>query len=569
MSQGHGHRPDVRVTMLFTDPNDYAQKKLMRFKGFVQVKSSISMNGPGSASVTLNNKSLKYFQSIVWPDSASERTCEIEDLKSVVKYWARMITEKYVQDVYQALSEGKLIYPYINAMDFIWIDYKGRDGTWYPGFTGVVTGFGDTDRAGQTPQYTINAKGLDHLLRTAPIVYGLANLGNIEQLGSDLINWQDQSLATQHIFQNRNPGSIFAEVLTVVNQLLNLKVDQYESFYKYRGPDGTKNENLILFDSPAEYLYEPDEFAIFTGLTGTVNDRSINDPDGLAYYKNPMGKAYYDSVYSLNAGIYQMILRNQFNLTAVDVETAQGILNKIAQTTMSFVYVDQTGTMRYEYPRYATYPSIEESQPALGRIYNPDHPKVSDADPETPYHAWNYWISREDASFISYVGGEDESQVVATRATVRQQMSIANADLKDDVIAAMLLTGYDNAPPLEMVKYGLREVAIPSYFLDSTLPQEVLNAYAKAARIQLNVAAKTFSIDLDQRPDLMLNRTFVYVDRGRIGLITDISDSYSPSTGHVRTLTCKYARYMGEPIAYPWKDILNVAVEDLINREPA
>lgn len=527
----------ARIVVLTTDPNDYSSKKMYRFDGYDQVTSSLSVDGVGSATVTFSNVNMRYMRGIGWPKWATEKADEISILKSVAQEFAYHSSDRLLDGMADMYNLDQLVYPWLNAQDFIWIDYLGRDGVWYPGFSGIVTGYKETHRARGTSVLTISAKDYRRMLQYSPIVTGI-NLpaqsdGVLQEFSTIQTDVQSGAADKTNIFAGRDSVGVLSEVVKTVNKIWNIEGESYKGFFRYYG-SGTA-QDLILFEDPVA-ASATEHFTI-------LGKRMTKAPKDQEYYNTPLARSYYDPAFSnQNSAIYQLILRSQLSNYAVDMATAHAILGQIAQATMSYMYIDQLGNLRHEAPRYGGFPSTDTAIDAV------------DSD-GVPFHGKNYFISSRDASYLDYSGGEDESEVVATRVTSPVAIYSLSARVSEN-LQNMRLTGISNASEEDMLRYGRRDATVQPFFMKKDLGKEVLDAYAEAARIMLNSKSRMFTVNLRQRPDLLLNRTVVYVDRARVGLITDINDVCNPKTGHTRTLTCRYARLVGQPLRYPFESIL-------------
>lgn len=532
-----------------TNPDDYTEKTFVQYKGFDQISSNLTINGVGSATVNFPNKDLMYLKSVNRPAWADAKHDEVLALKEAFLKFETESSAFNVQVPKSLFQSDKILFPRIAPFDLIWIDYRGRDGHWYAGFSGVVTGYKENIRPGVTPGFSIMAKDLRRLLQFTPIVTGLNNLAGVASLENILLNFQDGSPAVENIFAtNPNPAAIINDVIGVVNQMLRMSVDTVGA----AGPNQPVPPfwEVDIFNYFAPYTYEnaiSPEFDPFTG-------RDSNNPEEGAYYRNPLGNAFYDSIFKIGEqSVYQFIIRSKLGMYTIDTQNALNILSQVAQATLSFVYVDQAGILRYEYPRYATIPSLETDYKAPGLLDGaPDN--------QTQWNAINYWISSRDEMFVNYGGGEDESETVATRVIATQNQVLLQQMAED--INVQAFNGYATAPELDLVKFGLRDARVSPFYTKNMIGQDIMNAYAKSLMMYLNSQAKSFVVTLKQRPDTMLNRSMVFADRGRVGLITAISDTFSESGGHTRTHTCQYARYLGEAIEYPWAVILSDSIDD-------
>jgi len=525
-------RAEARITLVVTDRSDFTRKEIIHVGAYESVTSSVSVSGTGSATVILKNKNFIYFKGIQRAASESVESDQIAELK-------RAIALMKTPDSYDDLSDS-ILFPFTYAMDFIWVDYKGRDGVWYPGFSGIVTGYTDTDRPGMDPALVISAKDFRRVMQFAPIVIGLRNLSERDRYDTLLTRTQDQSLAYDNIFATSNPANLYKAIVEKMNTVLNIGGESTSPFWSYVNPDGNHNVAVEL-DLFKMYDSRNDDRHI---LEGWQENRSQDSPPWSAFYNNPLFRAYYDDIFTDTGRVYQLILRSRFELYKVDSEPALSILNRIAQTTMSLIYVDQVGTLRHEYPRYGGFPSADKD----GLVQGLDG---------TWDHGLNYYLSNRDASYKEFKYTFDESQIASTRLTVQQSMHNPALDLNND-LTLLNRTGIDVADERELLHLGLREVNLPNLLMEYDLSSDltVLDAFAKAARTQMNAQAHAFSVSLENRPDLRLNRNFVYIPRAQVGLITDIGQTTTPSNGTSTTITCRYAHSVGEELVYPWEEIL-------------
>lgn len=543
MRPGLKYPAEARVFILMTDPSDYSKKEFIQFTGFDQISSLLTMSGVGTATISFPNKDMRYLKGILRPSWAQKVGEEIDLLKMAYAKFGMESSEPAMQIPKGYINQGKLLMPRIGPFDLVWIDYRGRDGRWYPGFTGIVTGYKETVRPEQTPVFVVTAKDLRRLLQFTPIITGLNNLSAVTNLETILTGSQMGDPAIENIFSTYpNPTSIISDVLDTINQMLKLS--------------GTVENEVI------EQFWQYNMFGSFTVYNyGNINDfnpfqgRQANDVGQDAYYKDPLGGSWYDELFALpeEPTVYKFMVRAALDLFTIDIQNAQQILQQIANSTMSFIYLDQAGNLRYEYPRYATVPSLNSDYTMAGEL-------AGVIDEETPWNALNYWVSSQDEHFLNYVGGEDESEMTATRVVVSQ--SIQALQQLPQAVQVLEFSGYATMPPADLVRYGLRETRVAPFYSRFQISKDIMDLYAQAVLTHLNRQSRSFVITMRQRPDTMLNRSMVFLDRARVGLITSISDTYSQNTGHVRSHTCQFARYLGELIEYPWRDILNDLLEN-------
>lgn len=585
--RAHAHYPgQARVTMLLTDPADYRRKELLQFSQFESVNSNLSMSDTGSAGVMFSNPRLRFFRGILRPAWARKQADEIEMLKdALAKFRQESHEDTELELAGDCADRDQLLAFRINPLDFIWIDYRGRDGMWYPGYSGMVTSVAESIRARATTTLTVSAKDYRRVLSSIPIVTGLNNLAKLRKLDTTLTEVQEGTVGLTNIFSGMDAASIYATVIETVNGLLNLKAtDMQEGFWAFRGVDDANgrirgalpgdnlyHEPLDLFyggktdsgriqrydNRPASpYAYEVPEFS----LLGTK--RNEDNPYPSTFYHNPLAWAFYDAMFRSGPTIYQLLIRSQINPWAIETETGSGIFSKITQTTSSHIYVDQHGILRHEYPRYSGTPNLDPDPTARSIAFDDRGRKYEDY--LTPCHGLNYWVSSRDASFLDYKFSVDESEIAATQVRITQKYAMGAIN-PGEVVELYNNTGSSVLGNADLLKYGLRKVEVQPFFVKTVLTEAVLNRYARAYQYMLNSRARSFTVNLQQRPDTQLNRTMVFSERGLVGLIMNITDSYSKAQGHTRMHSCRFARQAGERVPYPWGDVLSEPIDNLSN----
>lgn len=525
MIKGTGAPPGARVFVLLTDPDDYTKKRMVQVTGFDRVSSAVSVDGVSSASVSLPNKDLRYMRSA----KPKQSDADSEDVVRMLHYYKHNATTALAKEVADGIAAGYKPEPWFSPQDLIWIDYRGRDGNWYPGFTGLITSCADSVTPNAQASLVLQAKDYRRVLQYSPIVWGLNNIGGYKDWNTLLTEWQDQDISLANSLSKFPLADILKLIIDRINKMWKIATPPFFEYDFWVSPPAERDLKL------SECIFAPN---------GVNVGRSAGSPKVADYYHSPLAGAYFDQIFKIGNSVYQQLLRNRFEFNTIEFEPAMTILSKIAGATYSFIYVDQMGNLRHEYPRYEYLPT--DSQDPL------------DVDESgMAHHARNYYIGQGDASFLKYSGTVDEQMMSVTRVIAASKQHFLT---QPKIIQDIALTGIDQADAPIMLKYGLRDVAVSDFFL-SSVPEnmrDVLVAYAKAIRIHLNAGNLMFNIDLDQRPDLMLNRTLVFLDRRRAGLITTMTDTYTPTSGHIRNVTCKFAYHIGDPNRprYPWKILM-------------
>jgi len=513
MINGSAKPASARVFICITDPNDYTRKNVVQVTGFNKITSTVTMDGIGTATIAFSNYQDRYFKAV----NVTGSQPILEHARKALEWYRSNASRSESIDAVNAILDNRSFHPWFGVQDLIWIDYLGSDGVWYPGFTGIITGWSDVHKPEMHPAFTINAKDFRRVMQYSPVVYGLNNISGTFKFDTLLTKWQEQYLSLATILSTVSVADAFKLILSRLSDL-----------WQVASPPFFAND--FWPKEPVERNLAGSESLLRIGL-----------------YTDPIANAYYDGIFSGSNTVYQQMMRSKFDFTTVEMESALSILNKIAQATFSYVFCDQLGNLRHEYPRYDTLPS--------------DSPNLDAVDESgLSHHGLNYYIGSSDASFMGYSSSFDESSIAATRVTTVAKQHFLQGVVKP--VQDTAYTGIDQASEAEMLKYGLRDMTMSDFYLNTAPNQQVVDAYAKSIRSHLNAQGSTFSLDLNRRPDLQLNRTIVFVDRGRVGLITSMTDSYTPNNGHTRSVTCKFAYYLGsgEVVDYPWRILLREVV---------
>ena len=526
MISGNESPAAARVFVLITDPDDFSKKKLIRLKGFTNVTSTLSIDGVGGASVVLPNMDLKYLRARKKPDYDGMPSA----VETMLLHYQTNAPNATISDTVNALLEGKYFDVWFSPQDLIWIDYRGRDGLWYPGFSGIITSSSESIVPGMSPTVTLQAKDYRRILQYCPVVWGARNLSGKAKFDSFLTDKQEQFLSSGTKLSEMSISKLFQYVLNTVEKLLHVETGEVNPFFS----------NSFWLENESSF---PEQRDLVKSEQFSKTRQYINPPEE-AYLKSPLATAWYDAMFYSEETeniAYKSMIRSKFGLYNTEFDFAGTILNKIAQASQSFVYVDAEGNIRHEYPRYGDLPT--------------DSIDIGDVDDSgLTNHGANYYVAEGDASFLKFAMTDDETMVVANRVTFTagvHYLTLAETPTQT------ALTAISQSDEKTMLKYGLRNASFSDVYLNEVPKMEAIQSYADALRSQLNSASRSFSVDLRQRPELQLNRTMVFLDRMAVGLITSMTDTFSPTAGHTRHVNCKFVYKVGDPNkpVYPWIEV--------------
>lgn len=549
-----GTPPEARIYMLIDQVGEHPDPKirpysgehlLYRFDDFTDIEVDLPVRGMSSASITFDNKYDRFFK---WEGDRS-------DFSDTLPEETALLQKLIWLDLYKPLHQGrrkerqtdKLLYLSERAskclshfpimpfglMNRVFIDFKGRDGKWYAAFSGFVTNVVErTTKSSGSSTIIVKCSGFRRLLSLTPFLtykeaqlwpsqewYTVFEKKELEDKIKELMDKYKMNECLTNRFAGVQPRDIMLYILDVIHYIYNGEGKTYwgnDNFWE-------KVSDYSAFKGSGKSHIRPDEpsFGDYISTKGFYIDELL-------------GK---DSDYKP----YKQLVRDGFALFGAQMDSALKIFEYIASMVMGYVYIDAVGNLIYELPKYNHFPKIDylesdEDQKDLKDQY---------------FHGPNY-IAHDD-SLISWNIGESESPIM-TKVMGTREFDLITVD-------GALNTVLNNQHVLlsedEQIRFGFRNFSTQTLFyggqLKKEMSKEVFKKYLEAVLGRLNSSWKNMSITFNQRPDFLLNRTIVLLERETVGLITKIHHSFHVGDKLTSTVTCDYCRNIKEKIPEPWR----------------
>lgn len=555
----------------FTDSKLYGPKKVFQITKFIKIDSTISVHGgnASNASVTLNDKDFKFtkyvpvnfaYTSFFSGDAEFTKTRTNEEELKIFENILETYGDKgddYFKELALLIRSKGFLVPALTPMNLIFIQYLGRDGYWYSGFTGLITSITTSGERRNTPTLRISAKTPERFFELSYIVTGQKNLSNLDQASQESLQSQDATLPFTNKYGNKKASTVLVDVVKTVNNFFlgdNIKTPGVDyRYFKVKSifglpTDGQEGYEVDAVDDRQKFLerskgrfenkrYHFDDRLDSLDLYPGVESLSAIEK-GITEEKDWLEVAFTKDFYN-EVTPFQNVVRGNLQLFQIDKQTPKQILDSIRRATFAYIYCDADGTLKMERPYFDTF------------VGNPKQGiEISKAPIDYDYR---YIISTKDRSYLSHSFNHDEVPYV-TRTTIQQKRNLIQ--LSSDV--ETYFQGKSESSKKTISKYGDREMILDS-IISSGFAQssKVASAYAKAAKTMINAAAKTFNITLDQRPDLQVNRNMIFLDFNMCFVIESINTSYSPKGPMTHNIKGAYTRFVGERIINPWRSFID------------
>jgi hypothetical protein len=238
---------------------------------------------------------------------------------------------------------------------------------------------------------------------------------------------------------------------------------------------------------------------------------------------------------------FQNLVKTSLTLFNTEKQTPNDILRELKNIVLAYIYFDGDGTVKIERPYF----DID-----ISSIIIEDGVFTDEVPPDFDNR---YIISKKDISYKSSNFSDNESSIV-TRVELQ-----ANPDFVTfETNVAKSLQGYSNSSFKTISKYGERFVTlkpiVTQKFRSTSQAEDILNSYCYAQKLLLTSDSKSLDFQLDQRPDLQINRPLLDMDRGMVTLITSLTESFDFSKHiHTTSVKGKYTRYVGDRLINPWR----------------
>ena len=202
--------------------------EIVQLPFFTSIESSVSTGG-GTATISFNNNDDRFFSETAIIRDFSKRPEVLEYLTEVFNLDLIAEVNRKRRELAEALRAGnarkneltnflKLSFTSeIEAMNRIWIDYRGRDGRWYAGFTGITSGITDVYAPGSPPQLTVACKDMRRFLQMSQVIRSGGDSGLIDKTLFDTIQQTVTPLELQNVRQDifsgiEDPAGIIASL---------------------------------------------------------------------------------------------------------------------------------------------------------------------------------------------------------------------------------------------------------------------------------------------------------------------------------------------------------------------
>jgi len=242
---------------------------------------------------------------------------------------------------------------------------------------------------------------------------------------------------------------------------------------------------------------------------------------------------------------FQNLIATSLDLFTVDKMTAKDVLDTVRKTVLAYIYFEGDGNLRVERPYFDIH---------LGML---DNAELSQELP--PDYDTRYLITKKDRSYRSHSYSENASGLVTrTELVIKPDWIQLSSD-----IDALEFSGKSESSWQTTFKFGEKQVQLnsivsPKFALgDGEVKAKILRSYCYAMRMLMSSDYRNISLQLDQRPDLQLNRNMLFLDLGLYFVTKEISHSYSPANNRLdTTVTGTYARPVGTRLVNPYRFII-------------
>jgi hypothetical protein len=602
--------PGVRV-MIETERASYATGShsggeilVLENKSVMDATTTMSLNGPSTASFTLANITDKWWRKArVTPKVTARQQEVVAYLTEVLRiseiqernterrqeYWDLVnkgtlpfdlsafvnqasngalssATPPYSLTREQAYSEYEYFSPDLGLMNRVWIDFRDRNNEWAPGFTGFISMIQKNRTPGQNSTISVNCKGMLAFLQRSEVVVAKAIDPKFEPLTAEELAKIDMQTFT-NAFAGLTGEEIIRRTLSYVRDIYcynsgdltgKTASDYYHQDKVYRlNGDAIINAGFTS-GSTVDEGYRSGGFsdvaprrANFDEGTSTVQDQELTgklilDPEML---DNTSGQR----------DIFQKMIRQTFQIYQQTNQFAYNLIRDVAEVTGYDFFDDPRGNINFQAPKYDKLPRVrgDASVPAsdIGR-FGEDYS-------ELPYHGRDYILDAIGDRGQRIVETEDG---IYTYVVARGGIHLVPE--QDNVMTYQIFTGTTSPSQVEEQiadsdvleriirlnkRFGVRRHNLRQIITGMNATNYLVR-YALANLNKLNAGHITATASLHQRPDLWLGRTAMLVEEQKLGYIVGTSNSFNRSaqSPHQTTLTLAYVHHPSEKIGVPW-----------------
>jgi hypothetical protein len=515
-------------------------------------------------------------------------------------------------------ADGGLMYvlPFVDVFDQIFIDYRGQDGFWYAGFTGLITRIGDDYFRTGSQQITLQCKDYTCLLDNVSLVTAWHRLNVPEQqstLGDFVASCEANTGASKSPLVDVFTGmdkirDIIREIIkrsqdmwTLPNLSENYGIkkvkyidDKITDVKKYKGLSARR------MNSSSSFIMNPTDFS---------QDFTLKETDYSCTKLVLLDEALYD----MDNIFLQKMLQNTLALYKDSLKSGDSILNDLVARMLAYKYMDANGNLIIELPKYNAFPNLSKyggrgcasvlrheeltrnvktgsteeisgftesfsyaetkditfiapaktvvfgAKMVNGVIdyhynYMPNDAAVSETTGwyTLNFHGINYVLSTDD--FISCTTSIDESTLmnVASIDGLPAYLSVGS----DLLNSSTYFKGVATSNMDLLAKLGVRRLQVQNLYnidLGNGKDSSKLLSYVSSFVLERhNAGWDSGTIQLSHRPDIQLGRTFLNPLRWKLYYITGISNSWSIGGRHTTTLTVSYGHPVHQTLEQPW-----------------
>lgn len=466
----------------------------------------------------------------------------------------------------------------VDFMNRVWIDFRGRDGRWYAGFTGITSGVSDDFRVGGVPAFTVGCKDLRRLLQLSQIITSGGDNSLLFTTQQDLRSQTtipEAFKTLQNTFSGiEDPAGVIGMAIDVVNKSFGrfqsgsqqtTALFGTEKLWALPGADvknpARRYEGLIHVrdDEPARVgpqsrldgVANPDEvFRANPTFAQTLMSQTLGY--GTAAY------AVDRSISFNNLAAMRKVIRSSFEIFGVERTAADRIIQEVASVTLYDFWCDAMGNLIFQRPRYDDLPNTDAPDfttgtdrgigfdPRTNKFLRPDNVQGSDFAGLRD-HGRNYLIGDESLKRITRSVDESGLYTVVTTGAVFDFISTGA------LLEKMGQTGVALAPAKLQRLLGTRIFSGKSIVSAGiAIEKRYLDRAAAVLLRRLNAQAATMSAELVQRPDLQPGRTMLDLERGKLYYNREATNDFAVGEEHSTTVKGNFGHFPEEPIGDAW-----------------
>jgi hypothetical protein len=567
--------------------------EIVQLDSFTNISTTVGLDS-GGASISFTNINDRAFAKVAsrdrdLPQSVKAYLKEIFDLKLVAEINAMrrsIANDLHAGRVTSRTMDEFLRTEWVSEIEFmnrIWIDFRGRDGQWRAGFTGVTSGVSDDFRVGGVPSVSVSCNDMRRLLQISQIITLGGDNGMLFTTEQDLKAQEripNAFKTVQNIFSNiDDPAGVISRALDLVNAFFGGQASGLGRFPSLFGSNSLWNIQGLV-DSPTRNydgvvpIRSEDVFARLSAFASSQVARldGMQRPDIVLSNNPPFAQTAPDVVQGYGLAAYLVDksissenlkplrtgLRASFEVLGVERTSAERIIAEVLSVTHYDFWCDAMGNAIFQRPRYDDLPNFQpvdyEKKSDRGiafdpvsRTFLPSGEMSAQGVSGLRDHGRNYLIGDESLKRMTTSSSESGLYTVATVSS--------SFDFIDqgELLRKLGQTGVALAPAKLQRLLGTRIFSGKAPVSAAVnIEKAYLNRAAAALLRRLNAQAVTMSAELVQRPDLQPGRTVLAVERQKLYYLREVTNDFAVGEEHTTTIRCNYGHLPEEPVGDPW-----------------